>query len=566
MSSRLDRRQLELYARTVAHIPPAQLVHRVRLRTLRAVLARRPEAMRRRWTSVPTGSRWPADFEPLDAGLSGPITSIDANEKGRFDFIGLPIELGSPIDWTPDQAPQLWRYHLHYWEWAWPLLRQSDRQAAQARFAALWRSWKQGTTFGRWDEWSPYVVSLRTWVLCGLYGPLAAGTSIDDELRTDVALHLNFVARNLERDVGGNHLIKNLKALIGGAVFLDDRARLALGRRLLERQLRIQVLGDGGHFERSPSYHAQVLGDLIDVAGLLDTADEPPVEGLEGAITAMRRWLSTLLMPDREVPVMNDAEYVGKERLHALGVEAALPRGLTVLADSGYAVLRNDRLHLMVDIGPPCPPALPAHAHADCLSFELAVDGTRVVVDPGTSTYQPGARRAWERSTRSHNTVAVDGEDQTEVWGTFRAARLATPVVEVASDEGDVIAVTASHEGYERLPGRPRHRRTWRLSGNRLVIDDEISGSGRHSLTSRLQFAPGLTVFVTGRTAIAGPLSIRFDAPTGDTRLSLAGAEPGGVATGFGPPSAACAVDLLIDAEVPVRWSTTIEIADDPEG
>ena len=89
-----------------------------------------------------------------------------------------------------------------------------------------------------------------------------------------------------------------------------------------------------------------------------------------------------------------------------------------MLQPSGYVVMRpGPRLHLVADVGPPCPPELPAHAHADCLSFELAVDGQRTVVDTGTSTYAPGERRQYERSTRAHNTVEVDGADQSEVWG-----------------------------------------------------------------------------------------------------------------------------------------------------
>jgi hypothetical protein len=143
-------------------------------------------------------------------------------------------------------------------------------------------------------------------------------------------------------------------------------------------------------------------------------------------------------------------------------------------------------LHLVADVGDPCPPDLPAHAHADCLSFELAADGRRVVVDPGTSTYTEGAQRTHERSTAAHNTVAVDGADQSEVWGAFRAGRRARGRLLAAGDDGELVRVVASHDGYRRLPGSPVHRREW-VVGDHVEITDEISGAGAHLVESRVR-------------------------------------------------------------------------------
>ncbi|MGH9158333.1 MAG: heparinase II/III family protein [Acidimicrobiales bacterium] len=93
---------------------------------------------------------------------------------------------------------------------------------------------------------------------------------------------------------------------------------------------------------------------------------------------------------------------------------------LAILASLGFghAVVRTGagRLHLVADAGPPCPSELPAHSHADCLSFEFAVDGRRLIVDTGTSTYRAGPRRDQERSTAAHNTVEIDGEGPSHFW------------------------------------------------------------------------------------------------------------------------------------------------------
>lgn len=233
-----------------------------------------------------------------------------------------------------------------------------------------------------------------------------------------------------------------------------------------------------------------------------------------------------------------------------------------MLEPSGYAVVRtgNGRIHLVADIGPPCPPELPAHAHADCLSFELAVDGQRLVVDTGTSTYRPGPRRDYERSTAAHNTVEIDGENQTEVWGAFRAARRATPSLETAVDEGpgQPVTVTASHDGYERLSGAPCHRRTWRISDHQVEIIDRIDGRGTHASVARLILAPGTKAEPLGDNGHqAGPVQVSF---TGG-QSSLAAVQS---AEHFGQLEHAHCLSLSVEGPLPHRMHTRLELLGRP--
>jgi uncharacterized heparinase superfamily protein len=497
-----------LLARTTRNLRPAQVVHRARLRAQRfppshpiaaSLIALLPAGVR-----VPAG--WPAAFTPLDLDLAEGFPSPEQNAMGRFAFLGEERNLEFPVRWDHlPGAARLWAYHLHYMEWAWSFARHSDRQWARQSFSALWRSWAASDRFGRGDRWSPYVASLRAWVLCGTYDTLSRDSDIQPAIDASLLLHARFLRWHMEHDVGGNHLVKNLKALVGLAVSTGDEDLLRRATRELRQQIPIQVLADGGHYERSPSYHCQVLGDFIDIASLLAASGRPPVPGLAEAISSMRAWLGIMLMPDGDVPLFNDGALVGQARVCALGPGPG-PDRLAVLPASGYVVVRSDdRLHMVADVGDPCPPDLPAHAHADCLSFELAADGRRLVVDSGTSTYAPGPQRAYERSTRAHNTVVIDGANQTEVWSTFRAARLARGRLLRAEDDGLTVTVVASHDGYSRLPGSPAHTRTWRADTH-VRISDEITGDGDHRVESRLHIArPGMA-----KLAWTGPPELRL--------------------------------------------------------
>ncbi len=545
------------YYRTISHLRAAQLWHRARLRAKKFAYCHRPAFFEKRWRqSDASHAQWPDTFLSLDQELPPQCPSAECNSEGIFEFLGERRDLGKVVDWAAPDAPQLWRYNLHYWEWAFALADHPDRMWAQDRFLALWRSWRTSTTVGRWDAWSPYVASIRAWVFCNLYGPLVSQTTGDRDFTSDLAMHARFLRANLELDVGGNHLIKNLKALVGLGIFLADEDLRVMAVTELVSQLAVQVLADGGHYERSPSYHCQVLGDVLDVHQLLQSMNLPEDPALDSTIAAMRRWLGVMIMPDGELPLFNDAWQLPVAKIQHLRPTPRPQDHLTVLRESGYAVLRPDnRIHLVADVGDPCPPDLPAHAHADCLSFELSFNGRRVIVDPGVTTYAPGAQRRWERSTAAHNTVEIDGCDQTEVWGTFRAGRLAHATILEASERRDGrLRLVASHDGYRHLPGHPEHRRTFIVEPGKVLILDQIAGLGVHTMKHRLNMArwePTSKDILT--LSVSETSAVEF--------VRTTECVPGRPASVQHPNRPAIEQKVVtLTAPLPVCWHTTIEV------
>ncbi len=86
-----------------------------------------------------------------------------------------------------------------------------------------------------------------------------------------LAVQVRFLRKRLEVHLLGNHLFANAKALVfAGLYFSGDEAEewLQKGLSILEREVPEQVLGDGGHFERSPMYHSIILEDLLDLVGV----------------------------------------------------------------------------------------------------------------------------------------------------------------------------------------------------------------------------------------------------------------------------------------------------------
>lgn len=148
---------------------------------------------------------------------------------------------------------------------------------------------------------------------------------------------------------------------------------------------------------------------------------------------------------------------------------------------AGYYGLGNAEQQMIFDaaaLGGP-------HGHADALSFELCAFGEALLVDPGTYTYVENPWRRYFKSTAAHNTVLVDGQDQTPY---LRTQRWGAPEAEVKLLRWDAKgqSVCAEHDGYAGR-GIMHRRAVWFLEGSgEWVIIDRLSGAGEHVYQHRL--------------------------------------------------------------------------------
>ena len=421
--------------------------------------------------------------------------SLFDDQRARFLFLNQEGIVATGQDWTSSSRSMLWRYNLHYFD---------DLSAAGAEHRAAWHDalidrWIAENPPGKGVGWDPYPTSLRIVNWCKRQ---LAGGPLSPRAIHSLAVQARYLSRRIETHLLGNHLLANAKALVfAGILFEGGEADgwLRLGLGLLERELPEQILPDGGHFERSPMYQSVVLEDVMDLMNLHRAYGRPEPGTWRAIIGPMRQWLAAMTHPDGEIVLFNDAAFGIAQRPKAL--EAYADRlGLSKvdvpgeelidLPETGYARLSDSRIVCFVDAAPLGPDYLPGHGHADSLSFECSVDGRRVIVDSGTSSYGLGSERQAQRGTAAHNTVRLDGADSSEVWSSFRVARRAQIVERAASAKVGIQEVSATHDGYRRLRGNPVHRRTWRLEDGALTIQDQIGGAGRHRVELAFHLHP----------------------------------------------------------------------------
>jgi uncharacterized heparinase superfamily protein len=338
-------------------------------------------------------------------------------------------------------------------------------------------------------------------------------------MAASLAAQLRFLAGHLETDLRGNHLVKNLKALLwGGAVFAGPEAEAwrTLGSSLLASELEEQVLPDGCHYERSPPYHGQVLADLIEARTLLPAGSLR--DRLDANLGRMARAALLLAHPDGLPAGFNDGGLTMAPPPATL-VSALTgltrhrpepPAGPFALPEGGYWGLAAPGERLIIDCGPLGPRYLPGHGHADILSLEWSTGGRRVLVDQGTYQYAAGPRRRASRSTLSHNTVSVAGSDQSDIHGAFRCGRRATPELLGWHTDGASLTFAGTHDGFDRLPGRPRHIREVQASAGRLAIRDRVEGGAGQEAIGGLLLHPDCELILDGRQARlrAGPVEV----------------------------------------------------------
>jgi len=421
--------------------------------------------------------------------------------SGRFTFCGKTLELGdgAGIDWHRaelDEGTRLWKTLLHEFSYAIDLAnaaRSTGDRAYRDRLVALVSDWSRAAPIGypgfAIDVWDARAVATRliNWVTAASILQVGPGDPLYEQLQHQVGVHALFLADNLELDLRGNHLLRDYVGLIFCNELLGT-APSALD--WLRTELDEQILDDGCHFERSPMYHAIVLQDLVETRALL--RDSAP-DWLNEQIARMAGFLRYLLPDDGQLPLLGDTWFgeVDPTRvLEEAGPILIPPKPGTPEQASGIVALEGGTTRALLLAGPHGPDYQMGHTHADGLSFELYRGARRVVTDTGTSTYDPGPSRTRVRSTAAHNTVQIDGEEQLEAWGSFRAGRRGRGRVQARGSENGWDWVVANHDGYRWLRGKPVHHRLLAVSESAAIAVDWISGRGRHQIRNALHLHP----------------------------------------------------------------------------
>lgn len=400
---------------------------------------------------------------------------VHCNEN-EFTFLNLTKKFDEEIDWNYNNYGKLWTYNLTYFDY----LKEKTDLSLLHDFINNMEKLQ--------DALEPFPISLRgvNWIKFLTFHAIR-DKKIDNSLYAQYFILLD----NLEYHLLGNHLLENAFSLLFGAYYFHDDTLYTKAKEILHDELDEQILDDGAHFELSPMYHQIMLFRLLDCINLVQNnpyrnQELLPLLTLKAAV--MLGWLENITYRDGTIPLGNDsAEQIAPSSKQLFTYAQKLRLGIKILplSESGYRKIKRDNYECLVDIGNIGPDYIPGHAHADTFHFELHLKRTPFIVDCGVSTYETDARRMSERSTLSHNTVTVNGENSSTVWGGFRVAQRA----KITECSEDTNRIKATHDGYRAI--NILHTRTWSFNENTVKIEDTLNKNA--DAVARLHFHPHIT-------------------------------------------------------------------------
>lgn len=383
-----------------------------------------------------------------------------------------------------------------------------------------------------------------TWqLLGGAHAPVFEsneGTVFRQRWLDSIYQHAEFIRGHFSRySSANNHLIGEASGLFVAATTWPHWSQAAVwrdeGQAILEREAIRQNTDDGVNREQAVSYQQHVIDLLllplliaqangIDFSGAYKSAIEKMLEFLAsimdvgghvpmigdsddglavklaqgsddcryrsvlatGAILFQRSdfWQKAVKLDDKTRWLLGDkAEHPIKDTTHnrPLPTRQAFHKG-------GYFILGCDfegpnEIRLLVDAGPLGYEQIAAHGHADALSFTLSVGGDEFLIDPGTYAYHTqGLWREYFRGTSAHNTLRVDGQDQSVQGGNFMWLKKAEAICSHWESSKSADLFEGWHDGYRRLSDSVTHLRRIRLDKltRKITIEDQLTMNEEH--------------------------------------------------------------------------------------
>jgi len=338
--------------------------------------------------------------------------------------------------------------------------------------------------------------------------------------------HGKFIYRNLKHtQIRSNHYLSNIIGLVYLGImfpeFKESKKWLKKGSKALEEEMKFQVYDDGVDYELSIAYHRYATELFLWAERLYKENNiNLSLEFLK-KLEKMIKFSDYYTKPNNLAPQIGDADdrrlhiiwedfYNWEKRNHfALFKLHNYVFGKTLentekssksFSESGFYIMRDKDFYLITGRNKCCYGKGGSHVHNDILSFELSMIGNDFIIDPGTYVYTSDFKaRNRFRSTRAHNTVMIDNQEQNPVSkDPFYIEQTGGLIVNQWEIKEEEIILEAEHSCYERLRCSVIYNRTFSFNKKERVlhIKDKFKGRGDHELEWNFHLSPETKIWV----------------------------------------------------------------------
>ncbi len=467
-------------------------------------------------TNLSKKINWHTDFKSGKFWNNDHYTKIQIiNQKDNSD-IKVPWEL-SRLQHFTDLGKAFWL---------------TEDETYLREFVSTVENWQSENKIDHGPNWTCSMeIAIRVInIIWGLYFFSAKNLLTDSFVQNTIHMiyyHAMHIEKNLEiidDGANSNHLLSNYLGLFYIGLLFPQFDRSQKWRQLacegLEKEIMAEINTDGADYECSTSYHRLVLEIFLSAYILGQKNSYNFSESYKNRLQKMLHFSESITTQSGVTPYIGDNDdgfiiklshdnpashnhlielgahlfsrslpdfingseeilfYFGTEKLENL-----LTRKISssLFKESGYAVIRSEKLHLLFSATKITPNALGGHKHNDNLSFTLEHNKTPYFIDPGTFCYTSDfAMRNKNRSVKNHNTVAIDSEEQNRFFDSrlFYLFNDSKAEIDLWTNTGQFIIVSGTHRGYARNDSKIIHRRTIQVNLRTSLIEiiDELTG------------------------------------------------------------------------------------------
>ncbi len=424
--------------------------------------------------------RSPGPFHPATPSLNlGDADKAKDLLGGRFLYAGQILDVGP---WTTSAPSRRFAGWLHEFDWMHDLLAiNSEEHHAKARFYV--DGWID--TYGKGNEFvsEPARLSRRLFNWLALWSPALSASGLEDsdmdmggstrvlERRRASVLRQLSILRGAVKSLppGLPRLTAGCALAMGGARITDGKAQyLERGLDLLDAELALQILPDGGHISRSPEATATVLRQLLTLDSLLADRGLEGSRELSRAIDRLAPMVAFFRRSGGELaPFNGGGEVDGADIAELLRAAPGEPKAFGYGPHVGYQRLDANQTVALIDTGEAPPRPFDTQAHLAPLALDLSTAEGPMITSCGYNTQQPLAWARPIRAAAAHSTLILDGRSPGRLlMSEWKRAilgdavdRVAGPVKATRKEQDSGIWLESHHEGYLGDYGLSHRRR-----------------------------------------------------------------------------------------------------------
>lgn len=460
-------------------------------------------------------------------------------EHWEMERTSEPVVFEKEINWEliPKEDPE-WLYAMNRHTFLLNLSKAwlyTKDQKYRDKAVSLWEDWMEKTSLTEESSkgtWRSLEAGLRCENWLRSLELLEESEQLPEAFLEKVKCSLREHGEYLKTASGNFQRLSNWGVLQDHGLFLlgmyfkdDEYIKLATER--LDKEIHMQVMRDGSHWEQSPMYHCEVLHCVLDTVLIAKKNKVELPKRLCDNARNMCYALADWIKPDGTLFCQSDSDKVDARDLMVQGAllfedgrlkasaEAVLEENIwdfgedviqayqevqiekrqssdTILSDSGNYVLRSDDTKDAAYLHMHCGCIGSGHGHGDLLHIDVGIGGEDVLIDPGRYTYMDIPLRRELKEPAAHNTTRVDGKNFSICSDTWGYKKLAAPLKGEHTFTKEASYISGFHLGYSDMPDIVlTERRIVFIKPDLFLIFDQFYMRGQHLLEQNFHFNKG---------------------------------------------------------------------------